>query len=96
MPRPPRNKQAEARIREIRATIERKTIHAPFSGVLGIRQVNLGQYLNGGDAGRSAAVARSDLRQLRRAAAGRRPDAARARRAHHGRPNTATSRSTAG
>jgi membrane fusion protein, multidrug efflux system len=44
------NKQAEARIREIRATIERKTIHAPFSGILGIRAVNLGQYLNGGDA----------------------------------------------
>ena len=44
------HKQAEARIREIRATIERKTIRAPFSGVLGIRQVNLGQYMNGGDA----------------------------------------------
>jgi membrane fusion protein, multidrug efflux system len=42
-------KQAEARIREIRATIERKTIRAPFSGVLGIRAVNLGQYLTGGD-----------------------------------------------
>ncbi len=41
--------QAEARVREIRATIERKTIRAPFSGILGIRQVNLGQYLNGGD-----------------------------------------------
>jgi len=43
------DKQAQARIREIRATIERKTIRAPFSGVLGIRQVNLGQYLTGGD-----------------------------------------------
>ena len=41
--------QAEARVREIRATIDRKTIRAPFSGVLGIRQVNLGQYLNAGD-----------------------------------------------
>jgi len=40
--------QGEARVREIRATIERKTIRAPFSGVLGIRQVNLGQYLTGG------------------------------------------------
>ena len=29
-------------------TIDRKTIRAPFSGVLGIRQVNLGQYLTGG------------------------------------------------
>lgn len=41
-------KQAEARAGEIRAAIERKTIRAPFSGVLGIRQVNLGQYLAGG------------------------------------------------
>jgi membrane fusion protein (multidrug efflux system) len=42
--------QAQARVREIRATIERKTIRAPFTGVLGIRQVNLGQYLSAGDA----------------------------------------------
>ena len=41
-------KQAEATGVEIRATIGRKTIRAPFSGVLGIRQVNLGQYLAGG------------------------------------------------
>jgi membrane fusion protein (multidrug efflux system) len=41
-------KQAEARVGEIRATIDRKTIRAPFSGVLGIRQVNVGQYLTGG------------------------------------------------
>lgn len=41
--------QAEAHVGEIRASIERKRIRAPFSGVLGIRQVNLGQYLNGGD-----------------------------------------------
>ena len=43
------HKQAEARVREIRATIDRKTIRAPFTGVLGIRQVNLGQYLSAGD-----------------------------------------------
>jgi membrane fusion protein (multidrug efflux system) len=43
-------KQTEARVGEIRATIARKTIRAPFSGILGIRQVNLGQYLSGGDA----------------------------------------------
>jgi membrane fusion protein, multidrug efflux system len=42
-------KQAEARVGEIRATIDRKTIRAPFSGSLGIRQVNLGQYLQAGD-----------------------------------------------
>src|SRR5690349_6431744 len=41
-------KQTEANVAEIRATIERKTIRAPFSGVLGIRQINLGQYLSAG------------------------------------------------
>ncbi len=41
--------QAEAHVGEIRATIERKTIRAPFSGILGIREVNLGQYLAAGD-----------------------------------------------
>lgn len=43
-------KSTEARVGEIRATIERKTIRAPFSGILGIRQVNLGQYLAAGQA----------------------------------------------
>ena len=42
-------KQWTARAKEIQASIDRKTIRAPFAGVLGIRQVNLGQYLNGGD-----------------------------------------------
>jgi membrane fusion protein (multidrug efflux system) len=42
-------KQAEARVGEIRATIERKTIRAPFAGALGIRQINQGQYLTAGD-----------------------------------------------
>jgi membrane fusion protein (multidrug efflux system) len=42
------HKQAEARVGEIRATIDRKTIRAPFAGILGIRQVNLGQYLQAG------------------------------------------------
>jgi membrane fusion protein (multidrug efflux system) len=42
------NTQGDARVSEIRATIERKTIRAPFSGVLGIRQINLGQYLTAG------------------------------------------------
>src|SRR5215472_10025669 len=43
-------RQTEANVAEIRATIERKTIRAPFSGVLGIRKVNLGQYLAAGAA----------------------------------------------
>jgi membrane fusion protein, multidrug efflux system len=42
-------KQAEARVGELRATIDRKQVRAPFTGVLGIRQVNLGQYLGAGD-----------------------------------------------
>jgi len=43
-------KATEAQVGEIRATIARKTIRAPFSGILGIRQVNLGQYLSAGEA----------------------------------------------
>ena len=43
-------KQTEAQVEEIRATMNRKTIRAPFSGVLGLRKVNLGQYLSPGDA----------------------------------------------
>jgi membrane fusion protein, multidrug efflux system len=42
-------KSSDARVGEITAGIARKTIRAPFSGVLGIRQVNLGQYLSAGD-----------------------------------------------
>src|SRR5579871_2520737 len=41
-------KNMEAKVAQTRATIERKTIRAPFSGVLGIRKVNLGQYLAAG------------------------------------------------
>ena len=41
--------QNEARVGEIKATIQRKTIRAPFSGILGIRHANLGQYLAAGD-----------------------------------------------
>jgi len=44
------HKQTEANVAETQATIERKTIRAPFSGVLGIRKVNLGQYLAAGAA----------------------------------------------
>ena len=41
-------KQALANADAVRATIEKKTIRAPFAGRLGIRQVNLGQYLDAG------------------------------------------------
>jgi len=43
-------RQARARVGEIGAAIERKTVRAPFSGTLGLRRVNLGQYLSAGDA----------------------------------------------
>ena len=42
-------KQTDAQVAEIKAAIDRKTIRAPFSGILGIRQVNRGQYLAAGD-----------------------------------------------
>lgn len=41
-------RQAQAAVEEVKAIVARKRIVAPFSGVLGIRQVNLGQYLNPG------------------------------------------------
>jgi membrane fusion protein (multidrug efflux system) len=43
-------KQAVANADNMRAIIEKKTIRAPFAGRLGIRQVNLGQYLDAGKA----------------------------------------------
>jgi membrane fusion protein (multidrug efflux system) len=43
-------KATEAQVGDIKAAIARKTIRAPFSGVLGIRQVSLGQYLAPGQA----------------------------------------------
>jgi len=41
--------QASAQLARARASLEKKTIRAPFSGRLGIRQINLGQYLSRGD-----------------------------------------------
>ena len=41
-------KQQQADADAIQAVIEKKTIHAPFAGQLGIRQVNMGQYLDAG------------------------------------------------
>jgi membrane fusion protein, multidrug efflux system len=42
-------KQCDANADAIRATIEKKTIRAPFAGRLGIRMINLGQYLDTGN-----------------------------------------------
>ena len=44
------HKQAVAQADNMRALIAKKTIRAPFTGVLGIRLVNLGQILSAGDA----------------------------------------------
>jgi len=41
-------KQNKANADNVRATIEKKTLRAPFAGRLGIRLVNLGQYLDAG------------------------------------------------
>jgi membrane fusion protein (multidrug efflux system) len=43
-------RQTAAAIDVIRATIAKKTIRAPFAGRLGIRQVNLGQFIKAGTA----------------------------------------------
>ena len=42
--------QMQATVDQYKALIARKTLRAPFDGVVGIRQANLGQYLNTGDA----------------------------------------------
>jgi membrane fusion protein, multidrug efflux system len=42
-------KATDANVAEIQAIIQRKTIRAPFTGILGIRKINLGQYLAAGD-----------------------------------------------
>ncbi len=41
--------QADAMVGQLAARIRQKQIRAPFSGEIGIRQVNLGQYLNPGE-----------------------------------------------
>lgn len=42
--------QATAAVRQLDARIQQKNIRAPFTGQLGVRRINLGQYLNAGDA----------------------------------------------
>ncbi|MBB4200659.1 efflux transporter periplasmic adaptor subunit [Rhodoblastus sphagnicola] len=42
--------QAEAALQRIDANLAQKTIRAPFAGLIGIRRVNLGQYVNAGEA----------------------------------------------
>jgi multidrug efflux system membrane fusion protein len=52
--------QAKAMMQKTQAIIAQKSIVAPFGGHLGVRQVNLGQYLNPGD----PIVTLTDLTQL--------------------------------
>lgn len=42
-------RQMTALVEQLKATIRKKQISAPFSGRLGIREVNLGQFVNNGD-----------------------------------------------
>jgi membrane fusion protein, multidrug efflux system len=41
-------KNARAQVEEQKVTVDKKTLRAPFAGHLGIRQADLGQYLNAG------------------------------------------------
>ena len=41
--------QAAGELKRLQALIEQKQIRAPFSGVLGLRRVNLGQFVRAGD-----------------------------------------------
>jgi len=43
-----RSTEAESMVENLRATLAKKVIRAPFSGKLGIRQVNLGQFVASG------------------------------------------------
>lgn len=43
-----RAKETKAAMEQVRATLEKKIIRAPFAGRLGIRQVDVGEYLNPG------------------------------------------------
>lgn len=45
-----RYEAARARVKQQEAVIKRKVIRAPFAGLAGIRQVDLGQYIEAGDA----------------------------------------------
>ncbi|MFM8365766.1 MAG: efflux RND transporter periplasmic adaptor subunit [Verrucomicrobiota bacterium] len=42
-------RKVTALVEQLRATISKKQVRAPFSGRLGIREVNLGQFVNNGD-----------------------------------------------
>lgn len=43
-------KVKEAQVASLRAQIDKKQVHAPFDGVLGVRKVDLGQFIQSGEA----------------------------------------------
>jgi membrane fusion protein (multidrug efflux system) len=43
------SKQSQAELTRLRSIISKKTIRAPFAGVTGLRQINLGQFVGNGD-----------------------------------------------
>ena len=63
-------KNARAQVEQQKAMLDKKMLRAPFAGHLGIRAVDVGQYLNCRHHGGDAAGARSDLCRLLPAAAG--------------------------
>ena len=67
-------KNAKAQVAQQQAILDKKTLRAPFAGHLGIRAVDLGQYLSAGTVDRHLAGARSGVFGFLRAAAGGRPD----------------------
>ena len=75
---------AAASVQKMEAQIAQKNIKAPFSGRLGLRHVEKGQYVKPGRRARLAAVARSDLDRLPGAGRRRRQIEARRRDRAHG------------
>ncbi len=63
-----------AQVAQQQALLDKKSLKAPFDGHLGIRQVDIGQYLQRRHADRDPAGARPDLSRLLPAAAGAEPD----------------------
>jgi len=45
-----RGAEAEARVASLAASLDKKTIRAPFAGQLGVKQISIGQYVQPGDA----------------------------------------------
>ena len=78
-------KNARAQVAEQQAMVDKKILRAPFAGHLGIRAVDLGQYLECGHNGGDAAGAGSALRRFLPAAAGAGPDQGRADGCREGR-----------